>query len=88
MDNKMYLSVNMMTALIFRITMFDTTHKALTCVCCTLSLQKVKWNIRFFISERLGIRTRNQQLLQGISWNNKPQKKNVHQSNMQHFILV
>lgn len=88
MDNKMYLSVNMMTALIFRITMFDTTHKALTCVCDTLSLQKVKWNIRFFISERLGIRTRNQQLLQGISWNNKPQKKNVHQSNMQHFILV
>lgn len=57
MDNRMYLSVDMMTALIFRIIMFDTPHKALTCICDTLTLQKVKRNIRFFISERSGIRT-------------------------------
>lgn len=42
MDNRMYLSVDMMTALIFWIIRFDTPHKALTCVCDALSLQKVK----------------------------------------------
>lgn len=42
MDNRMYLSADMMTALIFRIIIFDTPHKALTCVCDALSLQKVK----------------------------------------------
>jgi len=66
MDSRMYLSVGMMTALIFRLIMVDTPHKAFTCICDTLSLQKVKWNIRFFISERLGIRSCNQQLLQDL----------------------
>lgn len=42
MDNRMYLSADMMTALIFRIIIFDTPYKALTCVCDALSLQKVK----------------------------------------------
>lgn len=82
----MYLSVDMMTALIFWIIRFDTPHKALTCVCDALSLQKVKWNTRFFISERLGIRTCNQQLLQDFSWNNKLQKKVVLQNSVWFFI--
>lgn len=86
MDNKMYVSVDMMTALIFRIIMFDIPHEALTCICDTLSLQKVKWNIRFFISERLGIRICNQQLLQDFSRNNEPQKKDILQNSMQHLM--
>lgn len=86
MDNRMYLWVDMMTALIFRIIMFDTPYKALTCICDALSLQKVKWNVRFFISERLGIRTCNQQLLQDFSGNEEPQKKDILQNSMQHLM--
>lgn len=86
MDNRMYLSVDMMTALIFRVITFDAPHKALSCVCDTLSLQKVKWNVRFFISERLGIRACNQQLLQDFSGNNEPQRKDILQNSMQHLM--